>query len=161
SVILHRPNYQTLRASIVRRVQNHDDVPGLMDDVCQQLAHAMSARHVTWRESDAPRNEETAGIVFSANGAATVVVPTSVGPRYVLPLCEVRGCLRFLSDDLYALESVAMVLARRVDAIRITHERCQRELREQEIAKLATEAELRALRAQINPHFLFNALTTI
>jgi two-component system LytT family sensor kinase len=27
--------------------------------------------------------------------------------------------------------------------------------------KLATEAELRALRAQLNPHFLFNALTTV
>ena len=27
--------------------------------------------------------------------------------------------------------------------------------------RLATEAELRALRAQLHPHFLFNALTTI
>jgi LytS/YehU family sensor histidine kinase len=68
---------------------------------------------------------------------------------------------RLLSDDLATLESIAVVVARRIDAIRITNERYNREIREQEIGKLASEAELRALRAQINPHFLFNALTTI
>jgi two-component system LytT family sensor kinase len=59
------------------------------------------------------------------------------------------------------LDSVAMMVARRIDALRVTHERCEQSLREQEINKLATEAQLRALRAQVNPHFLFNALTTI
>jgi two-component system LytT family sensor kinase len=56
---------------------------------------------------------------------------------------------------------IALRLGRRIDALRMTRERYERELREQEMDKLATEAELRTLRAQINPHFLFNALTTI
>jgi two-component system LytT family sensor kinase len=59
------------------------------------------------------------------------------------------------------LDSAAVMVARRIDALRVTHERCEQSLREQEINKLATEAQLRALRAQVNPHFLFNALTTI
>jgi LytS/YehU family sensor histidine kinase len=40
-------------------------------------------------------------------------------------------------------------------------ERYRHDIQEQEMRKLAAEAELRALRAQVNPHFLFNALTTI
>src|SRR5439155_3634935 len=89
------------------------------------------------------------------------VVPTAESPRYTIVVSEVTGGRRFLSDDVAMLEGLAVATARRIDAIRITRERYERELREQEMEKLATEAELRTLRAQLNPHFLFNALTTI
>ena len=52
------------------------------------------------------------------------------------------------------LDDVARMAARRIDALRIARERYEQN-------RFATEAELRALRAQIHPHFLFNALNTI
>lgn len=98
---------------------------------------------------------------YRGRGALGVLVPTVESPRYLLIINELVGGRRLWSDDIVMLESVAFLVARRIDVVRVKHERCQRNLREQEISKLATEAELRALRAQINPHFLFNALTTI
>jgi hypothetical protein len=93
--------------------------------------------------------------------AAALLIPTSDSPQYLLVIGELAAGRRLLSDDIAMLESLAYIVARRIDALRVTHERCQRDLREQEIGRLATEAELRALQAQLNPHFLFNALTTI
>ena len=88
-------------------------------------------------------------------------IPTVGGPYFSFVIDGLLHGRRFLSDDYVLLEAVGYLVARRIDTVRSAHERCAITIREQEMKKLTVEAELRALRAQLNPHFLFNALTTI
>jgi two-component system LytT family sensor kinase len=149
----------------------------LLGDVCAMLAPALSSSSVVWRE--VPHGAaHPAGTVLlrgpealaqARRGldppdwlpAVVVLVPTNEAPHLMFLVAPLAGGRRLLSDDTSILEAAAQAVGRRIDAIRIAQERDERELREQQMDKLATEAELRALRAQINPHFLFNALTTI
>jgi len=60
----------------------------------------------------------------------------------------------YFSDDLALLGSLADVLASVLETLRLQQ-------RKQELTLHASRSELKALRAQINPHFLFNALNAI
>jgi hypothetical protein len=83
---------------------------------------------------------------------AEVVVPVRRGPDDVqlILLGRRQGGQRYLSGDLDALGRAGVEIAERVEA-----------LRRQEMNQLVSQAELRALQSQINPHFLFNALNTL
>jgi two-component system LytT family sensor kinase len=92
-----------------------------------------------------------------------ISIPVLVGgqPKYQMVVAPGSSRRKLLSDEMVFLSSLADRIGRRVEAIEFERERRERGLREARLQHSLTEAELRALRAQVNPHFLFNTLNTI
>jgi len=68
---------------------------------------------------------------------------------------------RFLSEDLTLLRLLGGVFGFMLENIRLHRKRLEQEQLAQELRLQSSKSELKALRAQINPHFLFNALNAI
>jgi hypothetical protein len=160
-IVLHRANYENLQIEIGREIEKIETIEAILEEICRKLSAVLTAKTACWTENYKADEESKFAAVNFTPDSAKIFIPTAESPFYQINLSDFSGGRRLLSDEIEMLEAVSLITARRIDVLRVSHERCEQEFREQEFAKLATEAQLSALRAQINPHFLFNALTTI
>ncbi|MEO7660190.1 MAG: histidine kinase, partial [Pyrinomonadaceae bacterium] len=160
-VLLHRADYNKLQVELAREIENRETIIEVLDLISDKLAATMTAKTASWEQDETTQVLDRYPSINVTANYATIVIPTAETPQFALTLSEFFGGRRLLSDEIALLESVALVTARRIDVLRVSHERFEQKFREQEFAKLAAEAQLTALRSQINPHFLFNALTTL
>ena len=163
-VVLRRADYRQVSADIAGAIAALDTEAEVLERSGSLLARALWAEHVSWRAAagrSQPGLSAASVVLRDGRQQATVAIPTTDAPAYDLEVGSLAGGRILLSDDLRLIETAAALTGHRVDSIRLTRERLERRLRESEMLQLATDAELRALRAQLNPHFLFNALNTI
>ncbi|HEX6637222.1 MAG TPA: histidine kinase [Steroidobacteraceae bacterium] len=145
-VILERPDYSLAMQALAQTLRGINQAPQLIAAALDAVRRALRVE-ARWVEN---------GEASTPSPLASVVA----GPHR-LEITASHQARRLLHREHAFLEAVGKELELRLEALRFEDEQRALHLREERLKRLLTEAELKALRTQVDPHFLFNTLNTI
>jgi len=139
---------------VLSAMESATDEPSLIQATEAQLSEIFGARIVVLVGDQQP----AAGVTIESE--VTMASPRS-DQAVRIAVLRVPGTRRVLSEDLALMRSLAGVFGFMLDNLRLQRKRQEQDLVAQDLRLQTSKSELKALRAQINPHFLFNALNAI
>ncbi|MBX7219147.1 MAG: histidine kinase [Blastocatellia bacterium] len=131
------------------------------DERTQKLVAECTSHQLLVLETDTVVDDRLFEDLQRKSVRLVLLVQAGTGPAGIVTLGPRTLGLGYLSEEQNLLRVMAVEAGRALENLRL-HENQRRERTAQEaLRNLISEAELRALRAQINPHFFFNALNSV
>jgi two-component system LytT family sensor kinase len=130
-------------------LHSHGPAPDWLNAVSDGELVELGCRHLY--HAGHTQDEVELLVPVRSEGRVTHMLAISPGPAR-------RG---LVTHEVNYLRSVAAQFGHRLDALHMEERLIVVQSREAVLQQQVTEAELRALRAQVNPHFLFNSLNSI
>jgi two-component system LytT family sensor kinase len=152
-VMLKRADHADAARQLDESIRSIHHPPQLFEAASGAVRAAMhvDARFVPADDSPAPAPPLLASIPIETTGS----------PRYRLEVSASHHARTLMSQEFEFLQTISIHVSRRLDFLHFEAEQRALHLREEKLRRLLTEAELKALRTQVDPHFLFNTLNTI
>jgi two-component system LytT family sensor kinase len=160
--IFRQPDYQRALKSFREAIAAESEPAAIFNAGKELVRSALRIEDASVRSSGTVqvRSARALSSDFARDGMFPIQKGEEPAPFY-LAISPGPGRHTLFNAEIDFLREVCLAIGRRLEVIDREKENIEMARREAQLVKQLVEAELRALRAQINPHFLFNSLNSV